>query len=63
MAKQNSSMKLAMNPLLEPELDYLRTEDMFSGMHFVILGKNTHLKETQARQGLFDRFFINSVQS
>ena len=41
-------LEICCEPIPEPELDYLRTEDMFRGMHFVILGTYGHLKETQA---------------
>ena len=41
-------LEICREPIPEPELDYLRTEDMFRGMHFVILGAYAHLKETQA---------------
>ena len=41
-------LEISLEPITEPELDYLRTKDMFRGMHFVILGTYGHLKETQS---------------
>ena len=41
-------LEICREPIPEPELDYLRTEDMFRGIHFVILGTYDHLRETQS---------------
>ena len=46
--KTKTYLEICREPFPEPELDYLRAQDMFRGMHFVILGKYGHLKETQA---------------
>ena len=46
--KIKTYLEICREPIPEPELDYLRTEDMFTGMHFVILGTHGHLKEIQA---------------
>ena len=41
-------LEICREPIPEPEIDYLRIEDMFRGMHFVFLGTCGHLKETRA---------------
>ena len=46
--KTKTYLEICREPIPEPALDYLRTEDMFRGMHFVILVLYGHLKETQA---------------
>ena len=43
-----SNLEICREPIPEPELDYLRIEDLFRGMHFVLLETYGHLKETQA---------------
>ena len=46
--KTKTYLEICREPIPELELDYLRIEDMFRGMHFVILGTRGHLKETQS---------------
>ena len=46
--KTKTYLEIGREPIQEPELVYLGTEDMFRGIHIVILGTYGHLKETQA---------------
>ena len=47
--KTKTYLEICRGPIPKPELDIaLGTEDMFRGMHFVILGINGHMKQTHA---------------